>query len=66
VKANAVPEFLSVREVAVRLGYSRNHVTELCREGKIPARKIFGHWRIRPADLAQAIEEAETAEGSKR
>jgi excisionase family DNA binding protein len=51
---------IDVREAAEYLGFHREHVRRLARQGKIKGRKIGGkEWRFRPEDLDALFEEEE-------
>lgn len=49
------PDFLTAAEVGKILRLQPYTVTQLCKEGKIRATKVFGQWRITKADLDAAI-----------
>jgi excisionase family DNA binding protein len=42
---------LTVREVAIRLGFQPRTITRWCRDGQIKAEKWGRVWRIREADV---------------
>jgi len=46
--------YLTVRQVAKRIGLSEYRIRELIREKQIRATKI-GQWRVKPADLKKFI-----------
>ena len=48
----AVPEFLTVPEVAVKLRIAERTTYDLVRQGRIPgAAKVGGQWRVRTREL---------------
>jgi len=50
--------YLSVRETAQLLGFSRKHTYELLQSGKLRAVKVWGNrWRV-PLDAVQALKAA--------
>lgn len=65
-KGDAVQQYLTPSQVAKRLNYHQHSVARLCSQGKIPAIKIFGQWRIPPDAVDALIAQAETAETLKQ
>jgi excisionase family DNA binding protein len=43
-------------ELAQDVGGTKRWWADLARDGKIPARKVGGHWCLTPEDLAEALE----------
>lgn len=56
---NTMPpnEAVRVAEALRRTGLTitSNHVARLIRAGRIPAKRIGGHWYVRPADLTATL-----------
>ena len=46
-------DFLTIKEVAVRLKLAEKTVYSMANAGEIPAFKIRGQWRLRRVDLDQ-------------
>lgn len=55
------PEFLTVSEVAARLGYSEQHTRLLLRQGKVRGAKIGRDWMILREAAAGYVARQETA-----
>jgi excisionase family DNA binding protein len=51
----AEKEFYSVKEVAEKLGISKDTIRRLIRKGEFPANKIGGSIRIRWADVEEYL-----------
>lgn len=51
-------------EVAMILGYKQATVQEMCRTGRIKAKKMGSQWRIPESELRRFIEEGPSEEGS--
>jgi excisionase family DNA binding protein len=49
----AAGQTVSIREAAIRLGFSMKYIYDLCYLGKLPAKKIARQWRI-PVEAVQA------------
>lgn len=49
-----IKKFLTVRQVAKKLGYTEEWVRDLIKDKQIKAVKI-GQWRIRPKDLENFV-----------
>ena len=49
----ATRKTISIREAAIRLGFSMKYIYDLCYLGKLPAKKIARQWRI-PAEAVEA------------
>ena len=49
----ATGKTISIREAAIRLGFSMKYIYDLCYLGKLPAEKIGRQWRIQ-ADAVEA------------
>jgi excisionase family DNA binding protein len=60
LSSREVPDLLTPREVARYLRMSTETVVRLCAQGRIPAQKVFGRWRIKRADLLQLLEEGDS------
>jgi excisionase family DNA binding protein len=43
---------LTLEEAATRCGYRKRDLRALVRDGRLPAIRAGGHWRVAPADLA--------------
>ncbi len=43
---------LTLEEAATRCGYRKRDLRALLRDGRLPAIRAGGHWRVAPADLA--------------
>jgi excisionase family DNA binding protein len=56
-------DVIRVAEALRRTGFAitSNHVTRMIRSGRIPAKRIGGHWYVRPADLTAALLSQEAA-----
>lgn len=50
-EVNSVKEYLSLKEAAERLGVEYKTVWRLVNQGKLPAGKVMGVWRISESDL---------------
>jgi excisionase family DNA binding protein len=50
-KEERAQEFLTPREVAIRLAVDPKTVRDWCRSGRLACTRIGGRWRIAPADL---------------
>ncbi len=44
-------ELLTIPETSELLRIGERTVYQMCREGRLPAAKVAGHWRIRRRDL---------------
>ena len=55
VRAIALPDVMSVEELARHLGLSPSIVSDLIREGAIPAKKIGSEWFISREALLQYL-----------
>lgn len=61
---NALPDVLTLVEVADYLRVSETTVWRWCSSGRLPAFRIGRSWRVRRSDLEQNIERA-MAEGDE-
>lgn len=50
-------EFLTMNELAVRLGRDRRDLEKLVARGRIPGHKAEGEWRFHPAELQHWLEQ---------
>lgn len=50
-------KLLTTEEVAEILGMHEESVRRLCRQGKIPCKKVLGRWKVDQSDLEKWIEE---------
>lgn len=48
---------LSIADVAVRLGFSRDAVRRAIRRGELPAVKVLGQYRVDPVQLERWLRE---------
>jgi excisionase family DNA binding protein len=46
---------LKIEQAMAILGYTRSHLTELCRLGKVPAYKVGKSWLFKKEELEQFI-----------
>jgi len=51
----SIPKTLTVEQIAAGAGVSERSVRRWCESGAIPARKIAGEWRVKPAILAMRM-----------
>ena len=58
-------EWITVSEAAQLTGYNEEHITRLCRQGKIKARKYSIVWQVNRNSLLGYMEKTEKL-GSKR
>lgn len=47
----ALPPLITSKEAAQLARCSENHVTQLCRSGKVKAVRLGRHWRINTAEF---------------
>jgi PTS system nitrogen regulatory IIA component len=50
-------EFLTLAELAERLGRDRREVEKLVQRGRIPGHKVEGDWRFHPAEVTHWLEQ---------
>lgn len=50
-------EFLTLEDLAVRLGRDRREVEKLVQRGRIPGHKVEGDWRFHPAEVTYWLEQ---------
>jgi excisionase family DNA binding protein len=62
------PDTLTPKELAALAGMHPKTIRQWCREGRIPARRIGGTWRIKPDVLAERDPDLweEYLEGARR
>ncbi len=58
-------EWITVSNAARISGYDEEHITRLCRQGKINARKFATVWQVNKASLSNYISKVEKL-GEKR
>lgn len=58
-------EWITVSQAAKLSGYDEEHITRLCRQGKINARKFATVWQVNKASLSDYIEKAEKMGGKR-
>jgi excisionase family DNA binding protein len=59
--ADALPEVLTLAEVARVLRLSRRKAGEMARNGHLPAFRVGGLWRVRRSSLEAWLDELERA-----
>ncbi len=50
-------EFISIEELAERLGRDRREVEKLVNRGRIPGRKVGGTWQFHPTEIRHWVEQ---------
>jgi len=58
-------EWITVSEAAKLSGYDEEHITRLCRQGRITARKFATVWQVNKTSLSEYMARAEKI-GNKR
>jgi len=58
-----IKDYMTVGQVAARLGYTNANITRLIRDGKLPALKRGRRYFILPEDVSDYVMEAELLKG---
>jgi len=58
-----IKDYMTVGQVAARLGYTNANITRLIRDGKLPALKRGSRYFVLPDDVSDYVMEAELLKG---
>jgi excisionase family DNA binding protein len=61
VTETVIPQYMTVEQVAQRLGVHEQQVYALARSGRLPSRRVGRFWRFDPTEVLEWIDSGKAA-----